>query len=116
MKKAVCILLGMLMLTLTMTACGKTEEEKAIIGTWRHESTYVSVLTFNEDMTCTEILSSLPGAVDFTTTKTGTYQISKGTLSINLNGNLEYLAVVKFEDDKMIWLSAFDDVIYVREK
>lgn len=115
MKKALCLLFGMFMLMITMTGCGKSEEEKKIIGTWRHESSYVSVLTFNEDMTCTETLTGSAGVFDIENTKCGTYEIKNGMLVIYFDGNPEYLASTKFEDDKMIWLSVFDDVVYVRQ-
>lgn len=64
MKKAAYLLFGMLMIIITMTACGKSEEEKQIIGTWRYESSYVSILTFNEDMTCTETVTASVNSID----------------------------------------------------
>lgn len=115
MKKTVCLLFGILMIMITMTACGKSKEEKQIIGTWRHEgATYVSVLTFNEDMTCAETQTLPIASASIESTKSGTYEISKGTLMIYFGDKMEYLANIRFEDDKMIWASIFDDVIYRR--
>jgi len=116
MKKTASIFFVILMVMITFTACGKSEEEKQIIGTWRYDgSSYVSVLTFNEDMTCTEIVTSKSSYIDVEITKSGIYEIKKGSLMIFLDGNLEYTAVVRFEDDKMIWANVFGDNVYVRE-
>ncbi len=115
MKKAAYLLFGMLMIIITMTACGKSEEEKQIIGTWRYESSYVSILTFNEDMTCTETVTASVNSIDVENTRNGTYEINNGTLIIYFDGQPDHLANFKFEDDKMIWANIFDDVIYIRE-
>lgn len=119
MKKTAYSLFVILMLMITFTACGKSAEEKIIVGTWRCDgATYVSYLTFNEDMTCSQTItatSATLSALNVTNTQNGTYEIDKGTLMIFFDGNLEYLAVTRFEDDKMIWESVFEDVIYVRE-
>ncbi|MGN0666471.1 MAG: lipocalin family protein [Huintestinicola sp.] len=114
MKKIICLLLGMLMLT--MTACGKSEEEKMIIGTWKRDNvSYESYLIFNEDMTCTETTSAKVLSSDVSNTKNGTYEIKNGTLVIYFNGKMEYAAELKFEDDKMIWPNIIEDIVYVRE-
>ncbi len=116
MKKTICLLFGMLILMITMTSCGKSENEKQIIGTWRYDgSSYVSVLTFNDDMTCSETMTASINSSDMTYTKFGSYEIDKNLLMIYFDGNMEYLASIRFEDNKMIWLSVFDDTVYVRE-
>lgn len=99
-----------------MTACGKSAEEKQIVGTWRYEgTTYVSVFTFNEDMTCSETHITSINSTPLEITQSGTYELSKGTLMVYFDGNMEYLANIRFEDDKMIWLSILDDLVFARE-
>lgn len=121
LKKVVHPVLAIIILIITMTACGKSEEEKIIVGSWRYDvATYYSVLTFNEDMTCSETIaatSSDLAALNLKGTKTGTYEIKKGILTIYFNGDSvpKYLVRTKFEDNKMIWENMIEDIVYVRE-
>lgn len=115
MKRIAFLVFGILMLMTVMTACGKSKEEKLIVGTWRYEgSEYVSVITFNEDMTCTETVTASINSFNIENTKNGTYEINKETLMIYFDNKLDHLANFRLENDKMIWESILDDVVYVR--
>lgn len=119
MKKAAFPFFAVLIIMITLTACGKSEEEKMLVGSWRYDgASYYSVLTFNEDMTCSETTtatSSTLSALNIKGTKNGTYKMKKGTLTIYFDGVPQYIVQPKFEDDKMIWESIIEDIVYVKE-
>ena len=114
MKKLVCLLMSAVMM-IVMTACGKSAEEKNIIGTWRYEGdTFTSIFTFNDDMTCSEKRISKMSNFEFEIEQSGTYEISKKTLLVYFNGENEYLTNIRFEDGNLIWESFLDDLVYTR--